>query len=175
MIREKQDGEDLVFVAVDRTNAQSVIEALRMNGNSGVIRSPYDGGSGNPPGVTVGSAGQLGTAPSASVVGTGVACEVTLNTGSGTSAFTAATPQTAFTLSIPSGVFAITPFCSVEPSNAVAAEIEAGGITAPVQALLFYFDRTASSPTSLVFKAVSNGTPTLTASTAYKLMVWISG
>lgn len=175
MIREKQDGEDLVFVAGDRSFGGALTEALRLNGLNGVVRSPYDGGSGSAPGVTVGSATQLGTGPTASAVGTGVACEVTLTSGTAPAAFTASTPQIAFTLAIPGGVFSVTPFCSIEPSNQAAAQLEAGGITAPVQSLMFYYDRAASSPTQLVFKAVSNGTPTLAGSTAYKLMVWISG
>lgn len=39
MIREKQDGEDLVFVAVDRTNAAAgEKEVLRLNGNLGSVK-----------------------------------------------------------------------------------------------------------------------------------------
>jgi hypothetical protein len=39
MIREKQDGEDLVFVAVDRTNAAAgEREVLRLNGNTGSVK-----------------------------------------------------------------------------------------------------------------------------------------
>jgi hypothetical protein len=37
MIRPKQDGEDLVFVAVDRSNAAAVTEAFRVNGNTGKV------------------------------------------------------------------------------------------------------------------------------------------
>jgi hypothetical protein len=37
MIREKQDGEDLVLVAVDRGNATATTEAIRLNGNTGKL------------------------------------------------------------------------------------------------------------------------------------------
>jgi hypothetical protein len=144
--------------------------------NKPVIR-PALIGAGPSPTVAAGASGaQLGTGPAASVgAGTSMACEVTLTTGSGPTAFVGSTAVTVFTLTAPTGLFQAAPFCSIEPSNQAAMLLETGGLTGGTQALGFYYDRAASSATSLVFKAVSQGTPTLGASTAYKFEVWING
>jgi hypothetical protein len=143
--------------------------------NKPVIR-PALIGSGPAPTVAVGNAAQLGTGPAAAIVaGSGMALELTVTTGSAPSAFTASTPVTLFTLTAPTGLFQAAPFCSVEPSNSAMALLEAGGLVGGSQAMSVYYDRAASTATSLVFKAVSQGTPTFGASTAYKFEVWING
>jgi hypothetical protein len=167
---------DFVIVKEDRSygGAPELI-ALKVDGNTGKASILAVTGAGPAAAVAVGNAAQLGTGPTASAVGSSLAVEVTLTTGSGTSALVGSTPITAFTLTVPAGIYSVAPFCSAEPSNAVAAQLEAGGITGGTQAAILYYDRAASTSTSLVFKLVSNGTPTLTASTAYKFEVWING
>lgn len=143
--------------------------------NSPVIR-PALIGNGTAPTITAGNAAQLGTGPTAAVgAGTNMALELTLTTGTSPSAFTASTAVTLFTLTTPTGLFQAAPFCSVEPSNSAMALLEAGGLVAGTQAMSVYYDRAASTATSLVFKAISQGTPTFGASTGYKFEVWING
>lgn len=175
MIKQIQDGEDTVFKSNDRGYGSADVEVLRLGGASPRTSIAALAGSSAAPKAAPGATAQLGTGPTASAVGSTLACEVTLTTGSGTSAATANTPYIAFTLTIPSGVFASTPFCSCDVSNQIAATLEAGALTAATESAVLYYDRAASSATSLVFKLVSLGTPTLTASTAYKFQVFIKG
>ena len=172
-VTEQQD-----FVIEKDTRAYggpAAITALKVAGATGMVSAAALTGSQAAPAAAPSAAAQLGTGPTAAAVGSSLAMEVTLTTGSSTSALVASTPIVAFTLTVPAGQYSVAPFCSVEPSNQNAAQLEGGGTTTGTLAAILYYDRTASSNTSLVFKLVSNGTPTLTASSAYKFEVWING
>jgi hypothetical protein len=127
-------------------------------------------GTGSAPTVAAGAQAQLGTGPAATALGTCMACEVTLTPGTTPSAFVASTAYTMFTLTLPAGLFQAAPFSvSIDATNLQSASDETG-----TNGVAFYYDRAASSATSVVVKAVSKGTPTL-ANAAYKFALGITG
>lgn len=145
--------------------------------NKPLVR-PAIKGSGPAPTVAVGNAAQLGTGPAAAfdATATYMGGELTVTPGTTPSAFAANTPIVLATLTIPAGVFTNAPYCTIDPSNQLAAQAECGALTAGTQSALAYYDRAASTGTSLVFKMVpgSGGTPTLS-NAAYKFIVSILG
>lgn len=147
---------------------------MRDTQNQPQIRPAFIG-SGPAPTIQAGNGTQLGTGPSASLSGTAAGLEVTLTTGTVPAAFVANTPVVLATITLPAGLFQAAPFVSLDATNQALAQLEAGGLTAATQALCIYYDRAASSATSIVIKAVSQGTPTLGASTAYKFELGIVG
>lgn len=169
-------GADFEVTLLNRNYGGAETSVFKIDGITGLTRvAALSGAIASTPSVVVSAAAQLGTGPTAKVSGSSLAVEVVLTTGSSTSALVGTTPIIAFTLKVPAGTYSKAPFCSVEPSNAASTLLEAGSLTANTQSALLYYDRTASTATSLVFKLVSNGTPTPAASTALNFQIWING
>lgn len=137
--------------------------------NGPVFRTAYNG-NGPAPTIAAGNSAQMGTGPAATALGTSVACEVTVTPGTAPSAMVANTPIVFATVTLPTGLYQAAPFnVSVDATNQQAAQDLTG-----TNGLTFYYDRAASSATSIVIKAVSKGTPSLT-NAAYKISLGITG
>ena len=118
-------------------------------------------GTGAAPTVAVGNAAQLGTGPAAAITGTGAAMKLTITPGTTPTIFTANTPVILGTITLPAAMAAVPNSVGITAQNQQAAQSETGA-----NGICVYCDPAASSATQLVIKAVSAGTPTLTASTA---------
>lgn len=127
-------------------------------------------GLGSAPGIAVNGVVQLGTSPSASIAGTDAFHAVTITTGTTPSAFVANTAVTVATITFNSAFGAAPTVVMVDEANAAAAAIKTGST-----GVNFYAEQSSISTTQWVLKAVSSGTPTLAASTAYKLFVSVGG
>lgn len=128
-------------------------------------------GSGAAPTVVAGNSAQMGTGPAAAIDagGTPIAMVATVTPGTTPSAMVANTPIVFATITLPAGLAAAPNNVSIDSCNQQAAQTMSGtnGVT-------FYYDKAASTATSIVIKAVSAGTPTL-ANAAHKLSLGITG
>ena len=127
-------------------------------------------GAGSTPGIAVGVAAQLGTSPSAAIAGTDSFHAVTITTGTTPSAFVANTAVTVATITFATAYAAAPTVVMVDEANQAAAAIKTGA-----SGVNFYAEQSTISTTQWLVKAVSSGTPTLAASTAYKLFVSVGG
>lgn len=131
---------------------------------SGALQKPQRiaNNSGTPT-IAVGNATQLGTTPAAAMSGGDVGGTVTLTTGTGPAAFTAAltvnigviTWNTTFSAA-PKGV-------PLHPCNTAANLLATG-----TNSLSAFIDQATCTTTQCTVKIGTNGTPTLAASTAYQ-------
>lgn len=115
------------------------------------------------PTIAVGSGGQLGASPSATITGGDIGGNLTLTTGTGPSAFVAATAVTLGTGTF-NTTYSVAPKSGVPvPCNASAAALSTGANSVRV-----YIDQAITTTTQFTVKMISSGTPTLAASTAYQ-------
>lgn len=120
-------------------------------------------GGGSAPTIAVGNAAQLGTGPSAAVTAgsSDVGMTFTVTTGTGPSAFSAGSTTTLATVTY-AATYSATPIAVVcNATNGVSAQSQTG-----TSGLAYYAVPTAA--TTFQIQAITNGTPTLTASTAYQ-------
>jgi hypothetical protein len=128
-------------------------------------------GSGAAPTIVAGASAQMGTGPAAAIDagGTPISMVATVTPGTTPTIFTANTPIVFATITLPAGLAAAPNNVSVDAANQQAAQDETG-----TNGLAYYYDKAASTATSIVIKAVSKGTPTLS-NAAYKLSIGITG
>jgi hypothetical protein len=134
-------------------------------GEYSMVYSRHYHGAGTAPTIAVGASGvQLGVTPSAAVTaGSDTAGTVTITTGTGPTAFVANTAVTVATVTFNTTYATAAPRAVViVPASATAGAAETGtsGIT-------FYAEQSSTSTSQFVIKAITAGTPSLTASTAY--------
>lgn len=131
------------------------------------IVGPTNGGMGaNATGVPA----QLGTGPAAAFAGSALGGILTVTPGTGPSIFVANTPYLFATITVPAGLFSAAPNnVSIDACNQLAAQSETGST-----GIAFWYDQANSTATSILIKAVSAGTPTLS-NAAYKFSIGIVG
>jgi hypothetical protein len=147
------------------SNTAFVAQLGQAGGEFSMVYSRHFHGAGTAPTIAVGASGvQLGVTPSAAVTaGSDAAGTVTITTGTGPTAFVANTAVTVATITFNTAYATTAPRAVViVPANSTAGAAETGtsGIT-------FYAEQSSTSTTQFVIKAISAGTPSLTASTAY--------
>jgi hypothetical protein len=132
----------------------------------GATYSRHLHGAGTAPTIAVGAGAQLGTTPSAALTaGSDAAGTVTFTTGTTPSAFTANTAVTIATVTFNSAYATAAPRALVvTPAGNTAAALSTGAT-----GVVFYAEASSASTTQFLIRAVSSGTPTLAASTAYPM------
>jgi len=128
-------------------------------------------GSGTAPTVAVGAAAQLGTGPAAAITaGSDAGQSVTLTTGTGPTAFVAGTADQLFQVNFNTAFGAAPKSVVIVPANKAAAQLMSG-----TNGIGFYIDQASSTTAHVIAFAVSNGTPTLAASTPYEFALVVMG
>ena len=143
--------------------------ALRVNGidSGNAIFRGHITAAGSAPAIATAAPVQLGTGPSVAIAGTDRRGTITITTGTAPAAFVAGTSVVLATVTF-ALTYGVAPvFISILPGNAAAARNYGGSI------LTFYCN--AATATTLTIDAVSNATPSLAASTAYKFFYLVEG
>jgi hypothetical protein len=166
--RWQNAGATIITLVPSTSTFTSATAGAANVGNStnyfGTIYSRHFHGAGTAPTIAVGNAAQLGTGPAAAVTaGSDAGATVTLTTGTGPTAFVAATEVKLGTVSFNTAYSTAAPRAIVvTPAAALSGALATGA-----NGISCYAKQSTTTTGQFDIFMVSSGTPTLAASTAY--------